>query len=240
MEHQWGKGGEGRGGLDGRGCNAAPWSPQLVGTLSPPSLTLHPLPAPPPQQLSPWHRLLSSVPKCVLPSAPGPLKETLLGHRPPPCGVSSSPPSRVRARSPWLGASRVLGSRQGHGAMWRSGAGAVMNLTTQPPPFPCQPAPGPDSAPGLPWAAVSSNGRSGRACGSQERAGPLLWVLSPFTLSFILYSDLHFHFLLLICFLPSVLCNLSLYGSLYFFPRLGLSPQPCLAATQNIRSVSSR
>lgn len=106
-----------------------------------------------------------------------------------------------------------------------------MNLTPQPPPFPCQPAPSPDSALGLPWATVGSNGRSGRACGSQERAGPLLWVLSPFTLSFILYSYLHFNFLLLICFLPSVLCNLSLYGSLYFFPRLGLSPQspalPC-------------
>jgi len=82
-------------------------------------------------------------------------------------------------------------------------------------------------------SAVPSSGSG--TCWAPPQDSPSLSLLI-----FILYSHLYFCFLLLLYFYPSVLCHSSLYGFLYFFPRVRAKPlQGCLAATWSILSVSS-
>lgn len=154
------------------------------GTLCPPSPALHPLPAPrpPPQQrFSSALGTGCSFPcqNPVSPSALGPLA----GKPPPPpspsCPDGAALPPQPRGRGSLTmaglrgrGRYSILGRAAGR--CGKAGAGAVVSLTPRPPPFPAQPAPGPDSAP---WAALGkrgSNGKSRRARGPQLSLGNAL------------------------------------------------------------------
>lgn len=83
----------------------------------------------------------------------GRLWEMLLSHRPPALTELPLPPCPD---------SLTMAGVQGGGSVLstasvrcgKAGAGVVMNLTPQPPPFPVQPVPSPDSAP---WAALGNS-----------------------------------------------------------------------------------